>query len=44
MRRFVFVEGGSLPIGEPASSRKFWEIARSDADVTVRFGKIGTEG
>ena len=35
MRRFEFVEGGSS---------KFWEIAREDAAITVRFGKIGSQG
>ncbi len=34
-RYFEFVEG---------SSAKFWEIAQSGKDVTVRFGKIGTNG
>jgi DNA ligase-1 len=34
-RRFEFVEG---------KSSKFWEISVADADVTVRFGRIGTEG
>src|SRR4051812_3448874 len=35
MRRFELVDG---------SSRKFWEIARERAAVTVRFGRIGTNG
>ena len=34
-RYFEFVAG---------SSSKFWEISQSGADVTVRFGKIGTNG
>jgi DNA ligase-1 len=34
-RRFEFIEG---------SAAKFWEIAVNDADVTVRFGRIGTNG
>ena len=34
-RYFEFVEG---------SSSKFWEISQSGKDVTVRFGKIGTNG
>ena len=34
-RYFEFVEG---------SSAKFWEISQSGNDVTVRFGKIGTNG
>ena len=34
-RYFEFVEG---------SSSKFWEISTSDKDVTVRFGRIGTNG
>jgi DNA ligase-1 len=34
-RRFELVEG---------SSRKFWEIARDGNSVTVRFGRIGTNG
>ena len=35
MRRFELVEG---------TSNKFWEVALSGADVTVRFGRIGTNG
>src|SRR5438105_15075313 len=35
MRRFELVEG---------TSSKFWEVALSGADVTVRFGRIGTNG
>src|SRR5690606_7494683 len=35
MRRFELVEG---------SSSKFWEIAVEGASVTVRFGRIGTNG
>jgi DNA ligase-1 len=34
-RYFEFVEGNSA---------KFWEISQSDKTVTVRFGKIGTNG
>ena len=34
-RYFEFVEG---------SSAKFWEISSSDKTVTVRFGRIGTNG
>jgi DNA ligase 1 len=34
-RRFELVEG---------SSQKFWEIRREGVDVTVRYGRIGTEG
>jgi DNA ligase-1 len=34
-RRFEFREDGS---------EKFWEISRSGGDVTVRFGRIGTNG
>jgi DNA ligase-1 len=34
-RRFEFSEGGS---------NKFWEIAINDSEVTVRFGRIGTNG
>ena len=34
-RYFEFVEG---------SSAKFWEISQNGKDVTVRFGKIGTNG
>ena len=35
MRRFELVEG---------SSSKFWEIELDGWDVTVRFGRIGTQG
>jgi predicted DNA-binding WGR domain protein len=35
MRRFEFVDG---------TSAKFWEIEVVGTDVTVRFGKIGTDG
>ncbi len=35
MRRFEFVGG---------SSSKFWEIARTGAEVSVTFGRIGTAG
>jgi len=34
-RRFEFVEG---------KSAKFWEISTTDSAVTVRFGRIGTNG
>jgi predicted DNA-binding WGR domain protein len=34
-RRFEFVEG---------VSRKFWQIDRRGTDVTVMFGRIGTQG
>ena len=34
-RYFEFVEG---------SSSKFWEIFQSNNEVTVRFGRIGTNG
>jgi DNA ligase-1 len=34
-RRFEFVEGNSA---------KFWEITTSGADVTVTFGRLGTDG
>lgn len=34
-RRFAFVEGGSS---------KFWEVAINGTDVTVRFGRTGTNG
>jgi DNA ligase 1 len=34
-RRFEFVEG---------SSAKFWEISTNRADVTVTFGRLGTDG
>ena len=34
-RYFEFVEG---------SSAKFWEISQSGKDVTVRFGRVGTDG
>lgn len=35
MRRFEFIAG---------DSRKFWQIARVGADVTVSWGRIGTKG
>lgn len=35
MKRFELVEG---------TSSKFWELALDGADVTVRFGRIGTNG
>ena len=35
MRSFEFVQG---------SSAKFWEVERAGCDVTVRFGRIGTQG
>ena len=34
-RRFEFVEG---------TSKKFWEISNAGSNVTVRFGRIGTDG
>ena len=36
MKRYFEFVGGS--------SAKFWEIAVSGNEVTVRFGRIGTEG
>lgn len=35
LRRFEFVEGGS---------KKFWEIGQTGCDMTVRYGRIGTNG
>jgi predicted DNA-binding WGR domain protein len=35
MRRFEFVGG---------NSSKFWTISQSGRDVTVSFGRIGTDG
>ncbi|WP_374564055.1 DUF4132 domain-containing protein [Ideonella sp.] len=35
MRRFELIEG---------ASSKFWEVERAGCDVTVRFGRIGTNG
>jgi len=35
MRRFEYVGGGS---------EKFWEIDGAGAEVTVRFGRLGTNG
>ena len=35
IRRFEFVGG---------SSAKFWEVGVSGANVTVRYGRIGTQG
>jgi predicted DNA-binding WGR domain protein len=35
VRRLEFSEG---------KSSKFWEIAQNDCEVTVRYGRIGTEG
>ncbi len=35
LRRFEFVGG---------SSSKFWEVRVAHADVTVRFGRLGTDG
>ena len=35
MRRFEFVEG---------SASKFWEVSVNDKEMTVRFGRIGTDG
>ena len=26
------------------NSRKFWEVTVTDSDVTVRYGRIGTDG
>ena len=34
-RRFEFVSG---------SSAKFWEIANNNREVTVRYGRIGSNG
>jgi predicted DNA-binding WGR domain protein len=34
-RHFQFVEG---------SSEKFWQVSLAGNDVTVRFGRIGTDG
>lgn len=34
-RHFEYVEGNSA---------KFWEISQQDSNVTVRFGRIGTQG
>ena len=34
-KRFEFSEG---------SSQKFWEVSRNGVEVTVRFGRIGTNG
>jgi predicted DNA-binding WGR domain protein len=34
-RRFEFIEG---------NSRKFWAVAREDASLIIRFGRIGTTG
>ena len=34
-RHFEFVEG---------TSSKFWEVSISGCDVTVRYGRIGTDG
>ena len=35
VRHFEFVEGNSA---------KFWEVTTSGNDVTIRFGRIGTDG
>ncbi|MBX7207638.1 MAG: DUF4011 domain-containing protein [Verrucomicrobiaceae bacterium] len=35
LRRFEFIEGGS---------QKFWEIGQTGCDMTVRYGRIGTNG
>ncbi len=35
MKRFEFIEGGS---------KKFWEIGQTGCDLTVRYGRIGTNG
>ncbi len=34
-RRFEFIEG---------TSRKFWEVSISGNNVTVRYGRLGTNG
>ncbi len=34
-RRFEFIEG---------TSSKFWEITNNNREVTVRYGRIGTNG
>ena len=34
-RRFDYIEGASA---------KFWEISVTGGDVTVRFGRLGTDG
>ena len=34
-RRFEFVEG---------TSSKFWEITNNNREITVRYGRIGTNG
>ena len=34
-RYFEFIGG---------NSRKFWEVTVTDSDVTVRYGRIGTDG
>ncbi len=34
-RRFEFVAGNSA---------KFWEVSQDGASVTVRFGRLGTDG
>jgi predicted DNA-binding WGR domain protein len=35
MKRFEFIEGGS---------KKFWEIDQSGIEMTIRYGRIGTNG
>lgn len=35
LKRFEFIEGGS---------KKFWEIGQTGCDMTVRYGRIGTNG
>lgn len=35
MKRFEFVEG---------NSKKFWEIGQSGSEMTIRYGRIGTNG
>ncbi len=35
LKRFEFVEGGS---------KKFWEIGQTGCDMTVRYGRLGTNG
>ncbi len=34
-RRFEFIGG---------TSAKFWEVQVSDAEVTIRYGRLGTDG
>lgn len=42
VRRFEFV--GADEDRGTSSSAKFWEIAVAGSEVTVRFGRIGTDG